>query len=302
MEIGDKVEALVNINSHQCRKAGPGQFEEKTRQLFLSHGISAGIAAVQGKAFDATIERVLTRCDILIVAGGDGTVRTAARHMLHTNKVLGILPCGTVNLMARDLKIPLDLPGAVAALASAKPQAVDTAEVNGEPFLCSALIGIFPEISPTRERMRGRPFLLYPAIAWAAVHAITQFPTLRAEIRTPLRNERIRTKALVVSNNPISTKIGEPPFRPRLDTGLLEVHISRNTRTRDMIRLMIRLLLGTWKAEPGLESFQTRALDLAVSASRIKATLDGEIHRLRPPLLFRLNPLSLRVLSPGALR
>jgi len=260
--------------------------------------MEAAITTVRGARFEEAAVRALADSDILVVAGGDGTVRTAARYMLHTGKVLGILPCGRVNLMARDLSIPLDLPEAIAALSAAESSRVDTAEVNGQLFLCSVLIGLFPEISPVRERFRGRGLLLYPALAWATLRAIRRYPTLLVEIQTAAGNEHIRTKAMVVSNNPLIAKPGLPPIRPRLDSGLLEVYISPNTRTSEMIRLMVRVLVGTWKAEPGLKTFQTSALNLSMATPRMAADLDGEIHRLRTPLFFRMKPLSLVVLRP----
>ena len=68
----------------------------------------------------------------IVVAGGDGTVACAARVLAGGAMPLGILPSGTMNLLARDLAIPIgDLAAAVGCLAERMPRAIDVGWVNG---------------------------------------------------------------------------------------------------------------------------------------------------------------------------
>jgi diacylglycerol kinase family enzyme len=69
--------------------------------------------------------------------GGDGTVLAVARALLDRDAVLGIVPTGTANLLARDLGIPLDPMPAVDALLESRPRRIDVGRVNGELFLCA---------------------------------------------------------------------------------------------------------------------------------------------------------------------
>lgn len=65
------------------------------------------------------------------MAGGDGTVACAARVLAGGAMPLGILPSGTMNLLARDLAIPIgDLAAAVVCLAEGMPRAIDVGEVG----------------------------------------------------------------------------------------------------------------------------------------------------------------------------
>ncbi|MFZ8477895.1 diacylglycerol/lipid kinase family protein, partial [Staphylococcus aureus] len=75
------------------------------------------------------------RADELWVGGGDGTLRTAARHLAGTGKVFGVLPFGTMNLLARDLGVPLAPDQAIQALAAAPIDRIDIGRINGVPFL-----------------------------------------------------------------------------------------------------------------------------------------------------------------------
>src|SRR3569832_1555152 len=97
--------------------------------------------------------------NVIVAGGGDGTVLAVAEAIAGTDKTLGILPLGTMNALARDLALPLDLEGAIVALGSSEPRAIDLAEVNGRPFLHNVIIGLVPSIAVGRELIRGKGFV-----------------------------------------------------------------------------------------------------------------------------------------------
>ncbi|MFT4305908.1 MAG: diacylglycerol kinase family protein [Microbacterium sp.] len=76
----------------------------------------------QGPARDA----LAAGCDLVIVAGGDGTVRAVAEVLVGTGTALGIVPQGTGNLLARNLGVPLNGPkAALRRIAEAEPRPID---------------------------------------------------------------------------------------------------------------------------------------------------------------------------------
>ena len=79
--------------------------------------------------------------DAVVVGGGDGSIRTVASVLVGTDVPLGIIPLGTLNHFAKDLRIPLIADRAVAVLASGKRRYVDVGEVNGEIFINNSSIG-----------------------------------------------------------------------------------------------------------------------------------------------------------------
>lgn len=79
--------------------------------------------------------------DAVVAAGGDGTIRLAAKALIGTNVPLGAIPLGTGNVLAHEVGLPRD-PAEIAGLlmtGTARPVQVSTA--NGEPFLLMAGIG-----------------------------------------------------------------------------------------------------------------------------------------------------------------
>ncbi|MFT4164953.1 MAG: diacylglycerol kinase family protein [Microlunatus sp.] len=89
--------------------------------------------------------------DLIVAAGGDGTIRGVAGGLLGSGSRFGILPLGTGNLLARNLDIPLDLAGAVEVALRGIDRAIDVGEVifddrPAEPFLVITGAGLDADI------------------------------------------------------------------------------------------------------------------------------------------------------------
>lgn len=79
--------------------------------------------------------------DVIVALGGDGTINEVGRALKGSDKVLGILPNGSGNGLARELNISMDLSKAVKTLLAHNPKRIDTCEANGEPFFTTCGIG-----------------------------------------------------------------------------------------------------------------------------------------------------------------
>lgn len=90
-------------------------------------------------------------CDLILAAGGDGTINEVAAGMLHTGVPLAIIPGGTANVLARETRIPIDMLAAVRDLRKMVPQrvavgALRLGDKEARSFLCMAGAGLDAEI------------------------------------------------------------------------------------------------------------------------------------------------------------
>ncbi len=85
--------------------------------------------------------------DILAAVGGDGTVNEVARPMIHTDKVMAIVPVGSGNGLARSLNIPLKVSKAVRLINEGHIKIIDTGTINDLPFIHMAGIGFAAEVA-----------------------------------------------------------------------------------------------------------------------------------------------------------
>src|SRR3954451_6533287 len=79
----------------------------------------------------------------ILVAGGDGSIGSAAGVLSGTDVELAILPCGTLNHLAKDLSLPLDLAAAARVAREGRPIAVDAAVLNDRLFLNTSSVGAY---------------------------------------------------------------------------------------------------------------------------------------------------------------
>ena len=291
----------IVFNSSAGTAASASVRPEQLVERFAALGHTVSIDADPTRPF---AERLQTARDsaapILVAAGGDGTATALAEVAIQSGKTLAVLPLGTANLLARDLLLPLDLGAWFAAYETMEPRRIDVGEVNGRVFLHKVVIGAVPGIAAAREQIRGRQEI--GAKVGFLMHFFNRLSRLRrfaAEI-TPGKGEPHieRVQSIAVANNDYAEGPGKIFARARLDEGTLSLYLLRSLGPFDAIRLGLRMLMGSWKADPVLEFENVRSLVIRTRRRLIRVMLDGEIELLESPLAFRSLPLALKVLAP----
>lgn len=235
------------------------------------------------------------------VAGGDGTLNCAAGILAGTGVALGVLPFGTMNLLAKDLGLPLDLDGAVAALRTGRPRAVDLGEVNGHVFLINSVIGMPARVARHRELLHGRRIgpLGLARLALATLRHLGPYPRLRTTVTVGGRRERLRLRLLCVVNNDYAEAPGKILERERVDGGGLTLYIARRLPPWRLARLALGFAAGNWRAVPGLERHEGAGLAISAGRRALRVMNDGEIRLIASPLRYRLRPRALTVIVPS---
>lgn len=137
--------ALLLVNPH-ARKAH-AEFDETTAALE-----SAGFELITPELTDKesaarAIRKHADDCDLVIVAGGDGSLNAALQALVDVDLPLGILPLGTANDLAKSLGIPLDLKGASEVIAGGLTQRIDVGCVNKIYYFNEMSIGLSVMVS-----------------------------------------------------------------------------------------------------------------------------------------------------------
>ena len=270
-------------------------------ELFTKAGLSFEIDDGDDEPLEGRIQRAIEGpADVIVAGGGDGTVLAVAEALLGTDKVLAVLPLGTLNGLARDLQLPLDVPTAIQHLPQLEPRAIDVGEVNGRAFLHNVIIGLVPGIGVGREKVRGTgiggkiKFTLFMLRRLARARRIALALSINGG---PPRVERMQS--LVVVNNSYDQWFGRFMARRRLDRGRLTAYLIRNLRIRDAIRLAFEMMVGTWGADRVIEYEKVQQLTVMSKKSRLPVSMDGDVLSLEMPLNFTVRPKSLTVLAPA---
>ena len=236
---------------------------------------------------------------MLIVGGGDGTLSAAAGGLADTGTSLGILPLGTLNHFARDLGIPLDLDEAAALIVRGSARRVDIAEMNGRTFVNNSAIGLYPRMVVERDQQRrrfGRGKRL--AMAVASLRTLARFGHQRLTLTVNDLAARVDTPLLFVGNNDYRLELPGAGRREKLDGGQLCVLLLRRKTRAGFVAAILRALAGKSRSDDLVRLDDVERLRVGSNRHRLTVSLDGEVHRVEPPLDYRIRKGALGVIAP----
>ncbi|RPH34589.1 MAG: YegS/Rv2252/BmrU family lipid kinase [Bacteroidales bacterium] len=96
-----------------------------------------------------------------VAVGGDGTVNEIAKALVDSEGILGIIPIGSGNGLARHLRIPINIEKAMKLINRGNVEAIDYGRINGSPFFCTCGVGFDAHIGNEFAKNKGRGFLTY---------------------------------------------------------------------------------------------------------------------------------------------
>ncbi|WP_232021605.1 MULTISPECIES: phosphatase PAP2 family protein [Pseudonocardia] len=220
------------------------------------------------------------------VAGGDGTVATAASVADRYGLPLVVVPGGTLNHFARDVGV-YDTQEAVDATQAGEAVAVDLALVESHPgrlddpedvsvtstryFINTASIGSYPELVRLREQWQPR-YGKWPAFAAALITVLQR----SEKISVKIAGRWYKVWFLFVGNGPYHPRGAVPAWRPTLDSGLLDVRWLRADVRFSRLRVVLALILGALGHSRVYHQSEVARLDVELHEPSMLAT-DGEV-------------------------
>lgn len=235
---------------------------------------------------------------LFVAAGGDGSLLAVAQSLVGTEAVLGVIPMGSLNHFARDLKIPLTWSEALEIALSGRIRVVDVGKVNDRYFLNNVFLGIYAKISEYRERYR-EEMGKWRAYVESVRLALRHFADVELELESAEGIERVRTQMLTVSVglDDLST-FGLLAPRVALKAGTLHVYWLPFLTRRAFALASARYFLGLAPTFGDFRSLASTRLRLHSPRRRIQVVMDGELAWLRPPIDIAIVPSALRVKTP----
>jgi diacylglycerol kinase family enzyme len=235
----------------------------------------------------------------IAVAGGDGSVHHVAQALVHTEGVLGVIPVGSVNHLARDLEIPLDWRAAFDVVLHGQTRQIDVGRANGRYFLNSAMLGLYPTLTHYREHFRSM-HNRWRAYAKAIRLALRQFPHVTLVVELDGRVETFRTQMFVVAVNAYDlSQVGIVSPKTTFNDGRLSIYALSFMSRPQFVRAVAKYFLGKIVDVRGFRSIRTSQLRVDAARGKLHVSLDGEVVEMQPPLQIVAVPSSLLVRAPG---
>jgi len=250
-----------------------------------------------------TAEAVAAGVDLVIGAGGDGTIRIVADGLAGTGIPMGLIPAGTANLLARNLNVPLQEAAAVEVAVTGRPRTIDLIKITvddreAEHFAVIAGIGvdamIMDEVDDDLKAKVGSA-----AYFLAAGKALGRLPidlTVQIDDHRPMRR-----RAMLCAIGNVSDLQGNITLIPgaRPDDGMLDVYIASPHRLRHWLQLGVRLVTRRPKKDDQVDQWTGKTVTVTIDGSD-NYQLDGDVVGECARLVAEIVPAALTVQVPAA--
>ncbi len=243
--------------------------------------------------------------DAVAVYGGDGSLVEAASVLQHTDIPLVVLPGGTANAFAQEMRLPMQLANAAALLTdtTATIRKVDLGFVNNQPFLVGAGTGIIAQLLTGANREQ-KDRLGYFAYSFAALQSLVDPKPLTYELEIDGETVALQGVGCYVANSG-NFGLAGVSLLPlvNVNDGLLDVVIFRKVDLAELTAVAAGMAATT--VIPATDTFSTPLPHWQARQIKIEAepptnvTYDGESFG-KTPVEVRVEPQALRVIVPAA--
>lgn len=260
----------------------------------LSGGVPMRLTSGAGDARRIAAEAARDGVEVIIAAGGDGTLNEVVNGIGQAPVRLGILPVGTMNVFATELGIPSgNLEAAWRVIEGGKVMAIDLPRANDTRFIQLAGVGLDAEVvrKTTADSKRALGPLSYLlTLVQVAAHKPSR-------VLLEAAGGCLREGAFALIGN---GRLYGGPFpvfnRANLQDGLLDVLVFEKQSHWDVMRYFQAIAFGTHSGLPDVEYFQTSSLKVT-SSGDVPVELDGEIAGMLP-CVFSVESQKLLVIAP----
>ena len=230
----------------------------------------AGVTMAQRAVKDAV--------DLVVVAGGDGTVRIVCAELAGTDIPVAVLPAGTGNLLARNLGISLDMDDALAEVLDGTERRIDSVLIEGDELTTDRFV-VMAGLGLDAAIIADAPDDLKKRVGWAAYVVSTirnlNSPSVRVEItvddQPPVRH---RARTVVIGN--VGTLQANIPLLPDAvpDDGLIDAVVLSPRTVGQWPRLALSLVVKSMREEH-IQRFKGRRIQVT-AAKTVRRELDGD--------------------------
>ena len=253
---------VINPSAGSSQRAA----EELRRELPEAHVVELE----DGADLEAALEKAAAEGCVIGVAGGDGSINTAAAIAADNDKPLFVVPGGPLNHFAYALGLE-SIADVAQAVRDGRAVTVDRATIDGHTFVNTASIGNYVDLVDAREKLEHR-IGKWPAVVVALVGVLRTAHPVELEIDGQPR----KVWMVFIGNCRYHPSGFTPSWRERLDDGQLDVRIVDGTHPWSRTRLLLSVMTGRLGRCGAYEQRFVRSMHVKSLEGRLRLARDGE--------------------------
>ncbi len=247
-----------------------------------------------------TVDRALADApEIVVAAGGDGTVVAVAGAMLGRGVPMAVLPLGTFNFFARGLGLSEVPEEAARQILDGRPHDIRIGMVGEQPFLNNASLGIYPAILRERESVYSKWGRFRLAAHWSVIKTFAKFrKPMRMTLTIDGETETRRSSLVFVARSAYQLERFGIEGSEAIDDDRFAVLIARAATRRELFAMTFRLSIGKPLRGHDYDLVTPREMTIETRRRRALVAFDGEKARVESPFHFHMSDTPLTIILP----
>lgn len=292
-ELKKKILVIINpISGIGSKRKIPKMIEEafspeeySVEIVFTEYGGHAKALAMKGIE-----EKVL----MIIAVGGDGTVNEVASTLIYSDVILGIIPKGSGNGLARELHIPMDAQKALDIILKGHVSVIDSCTANGRTFFCTCGVGFDAAVSQKFSRQKRRGSLAY------VKNTVAEYLSYSPEVyQLQVDDQTVKEEAFLIACGNASQYGNNAYIAPRanIEDGFMDITILSPFEFYDIAPLAIQLFTRQIDKNSKIRTFKAKKAVIIRKKPGVMH-LDGEPMMADNVIELKMTPKSLKVYTP----
>jgi len=220
-------------------------------------------------------ESIKENANIIVACGGDGTVNEVASCIIGTPILLGIIPLGSGNGLASNLKIPKNIKRSIEIIKKNEVKKIDVGRLNDRYFFSNTGVGFDAYVIKHYEESNNRKLFSYVK----AVFKSFKYMNDTRKVDVIINNESFKVKPFMIfisNSNELGYKVSLTP-KASLEDGLLDVIIVSRLNAFKILLFSFLMIFKRHHLIKEVESFQTKNMILSrKDFNHFKMQIDGE--------------------------
>jgi YegS/Rv2252/BmrU family lipid kinase len=288
-------------------------------EKILGSGINVYFSKRQGKGTTLARDLLHKGFDMVVVVGGDGTINEVANGFfeeaigmygselrpINPDAVIGIIPCGTRNLVAKSLGLPLDVIQCCQNLVEGSVRRIDVIRVSATNpgdgsrtppriFLNAAEVGVGAEIIDRSKKVRGRVKSRLVSTVAAVISTLPAYESNSCDLFIDGHKKSVSMTMGVVANGKFLGGGFMVAPKANVSDGLLDLVVLKDSGSLKMLNGLISIKSGNYDGKDNILHAKARKVRIKPKERKVTVTIDGEPIGVLPAT-FQTFPKALKI-------